>query len=320
MTQSLAVVADIGGTNTRVALADGATLRRETVQRFRNAEHSGIVPILTGYLAQQGVSVAAAAVDLAGPVKDGIGTLTNLDWRVDRDEIAAATGAKTVAVINDMQAQGHALAHLSGDSLQPVRAGAASTPGATRLVVNVGTGLNAALVVHTAAGTVVPASESGHINLPVQDEADLRLLDFLARAHGFAGAEEALSGRGIVNLYAWLCDDAQEPFPGYTAAQIVAACQHKSDPRAVEAMALFVRLLGRYTGNLALIHLPFGGIYFCGGVAAHIAPFLEPLGFEAAFLDKGRFSDYMRQFPVQLVTDDYSALTGSAGHLAELVA
>ena len=41
MTQSLAVVADIGGTNTRVALADGATLRRETVQRFRNAEHSG---------------------------------------------------------------------------------------------------------------------------------------------------------------------------------------------------------------------------------------------------------------------------------------
>jgi glucokinase len=67
------------------------------------------------------------------------------------------------------------------------------------------------------------------------------------------------------------------------------------------------------------VHLPFGGIYLCGGVARHFAPHLNRLGFEAAFNDKGRFAEFMHQFPVHLVDDDYAALTGSAAHLLELM-
>ena len=33
------LVADIGGTNTRVALAEGADVHLETVRRYRNADH-----------------------------------------------------------------------------------------------------------------------------------------------------------------------------------------------------------------------------------------------------------------------------------------
>jgi glucokinase len=69
-------------------------------------------------------------------------------------------------------------------------------------------------------------------------------------------------------------------------------------------------------GNLALTHLPFGGIYLCGGVARAFAPYFEPLGFEAAFSEKGRFAPFMAQFSVSLVTDDFAALTGSAVYLA----
>jgi glucokinase len=43
------------------------------------------------------------------------------------------------------------------------------------------------------------------------------------------------------------------------------------------------------------------------------------LGFREAFYDKGRFSEFMEQFPVHLVDDDYAALTGSAAHLMELM-
>ncbi|MDP4990252.1 MAG: glucokinase, partial [Marivita lacus] len=42
-------------------------------------------------------------------------------------------------------------------------------------------------------------------------------------------------------------------------------------------------------------------------------------GLSAAYFDKGRFSDFMEQFPVYLVDDDYAALTGSAAHLGELI-
>ena len=80
---------------------------------------------------------------------------------------------------------------------------------------------------------------------------------------------------------------------------------------------MFSRLLGRVCGDLALITLPFGGIYLIGGVARHFGPHLLNCGFREGFRDKGRFSVFMDQFPVHLVTDDYAALTGCACHLTE---
>ncbi len=50
MTHFKAVVADIGGTNTRVALTHGTRVRHDTIRRFRNAENTGINAILTQYL------------------------------------------------------------------------------------------------------------------------------------------------------------------------------------------------------------------------------------------------------------------------------
>ena len=43
------------------------------------------------------------------------------------------------------------------------------------------------------------------------------------------------------------------------------------------------------------------------------------LGFSDAFRDKGRFSGFMKNFPVYVVEDDYAALTGMAAHLEEMI-
>jgi glucokinase len=80
----------------------------------------------------------------------------------------------------------------------------------------------------------------------------------------------------------------------------------------VEAAQIYVRILGAELGNLALIHLPFGGLFLIGGVARAFQPYLGRFGFEAAFKDKGRFSDFMENFRVQVIEDDYAALTGCA--------
>ncbi|MEC3861149.1 glucokinase [Mesobacterium sp. TK19101] len=319
MAAMTAVVADIGGTNTRVALTHGTTVRTDTIARFRNADHADLSSVLKTYLSDRSETVDAACVAMAGPVHDGVGTLTNLDWTIDRSVIAAATGAGTVAVLNDLQAQGHAIAHLPDDKLDVVFGGPTSGDHAARLVLGVGTGLNAALVYRTERGTLVPPSESGHISLPVQNEEELRLMTFLGRKHGTPGFEEALSGRGVENLYAWACHEAGTLPPGFSAHQVMLAVAEGSDEAAQRAAHVFVRLLGRLAGNLALIQLPYGGIYLCGGVARAFGPYYEAMGFAQSFLDKGRFADFMRQFAVYVVNDDYAALTGSAWHLQELI-
>ena len=68
-------------------------------------------------------------------------------------------------------------------------------------------------------------------------------------------------------------------------------------------------------GNLALVQLPFGGVYLVGGLSSAIAPFMEQAGFHDAFRDKGRFAAFMDDFAVYVVQDDYAALKGMAAHL-----
>ena len=63
-----AVLADIGGTNTRVALCEGSRLIEGSVMRYRNAENDGIGAVLKHYLAEKGASVDAACVAVAGSV------------------------------------------------------------------------------------------------------------------------------------------------------------------------------------------------------------------------------------------------------------
>jgi len=310
------LVADIGGTNTRVALADGAVLVQESIRKYSNAEMADLETVLRRYISDQGgVDCIGACVAVAGPVRNGVGEMTNLDWTIDRDTLAHATAAENVAILNDLQAQGHALGQLNADALKQVIPGPKSRPGSAKLVIGVGTGFNSAPVYDTAHGTLVPPSESGHANLPVRTEADLQLAKFVGAEQRYLSIEDILSGRGLERIYRWLGQQAANTH-AMAAADIVQAVADGSDPQAAKSVGVFVRILGTVAGNLALIHLPFGGIYLAGGVARSIAPHLEQYGFASAFRDKGRFTDFMDNFAISVIKDDCAALVGCACYLA----
>ena len=313
-----ALVADIGGTNTRVALAQGRRVLQSTIRRYRNADFPGLETVLRRYIADEdGVDPIAACIAVAGPVRDGRATMTNLDWTMDKDTLARAARSKTVAILNDLQAQGHALGHIDPVNIRTILAGPEGPPHAARLVIGVGTGFNAAPVFDHANMRLVTPSESGHANLPIRNERELRLCQFVSTAHGFPAVEDVLSGRGLERVYAFLGQEANDP-KECAAHDIMARCADGSDPRAVAAAELFTRILGTVCGNLALIQLPFGGVYLAGGVARAFAPHLEAFGFGNAFRDKGRFAGFMSNFAVHVIEDDYAALTGSAAHLVSL--
>ncbi len=312
------LVADIGGTNTRVALAEGTRLLPETVRKYRNAEYPGLETVLRAFIAEEdGVDCIGACVAVAGPVRDGVGTLTNLDWKMDQETLARATQAETVSILNDLQAQGHALGHIAEENLREIVPTPEHSPLAAKLVIGVGTGFNAAPVYTTAAGRLVTPSEAGHANMPIRTETELRLCQFVETAHGFPAVEDVLSGRGLERVYRWLGHEAGDPAE-LSSADIMGALERGDDPRAEEAAKVFVRILGTVAGNLSLIHLPFGGVFFSGGVARAFAPYLMQYGFVDAFRDKGRFAGFMNNFGVSVIEDDFAALAGCASHLAGL--
>ena len=312
MHRDISLVADIGGTNTRVALARGFEVQRDTVRRYSNAGVSGLDTHLARYIEEmQPGALTGACVAIAGPVRDGVGQMTNLDWRVDREGLGAVTGARKLAVLNDLQAQGHALGHLEEDDLARLLPQPDAMRHAAKLVVGLGTGFNAAPVYDTSGGRFVPPSECGHITMPRHTPALAALAEAMEPRHGFAAVEDALSGGGFVRVHRHLHGEDLE------GVEIISRLS-QGDPKATETARLFIELMGTVMGDPALIHLPFGGIYLIGGMARAITPWLAPLGFADAFRGKGRFTGFMEQFGVAVVQDDYAALTGCASHLGHL--
>lgn len=309
------LVADVGGTNTRVALASAGALRTDTIHRYKNASYPGLETVLRTYMEEQGIDdIDGVSVAVAGPVRDGRGVMTNLDWSIDRETLMRATGAEQAAVLNDLQAQGHALGLIDEANLRNVVSGPATVPNSSRLVIGVGTGFNAAPVHDTFQGRFVPPSESGHANLPIRTQDDLELCHSVETAHGFPAIEDVLSGRGLERVYRWHATKAGAPSER-GAADIMAACNTGDDEVAAHAVGTFVRILGTVCGNLSLVHLPFGGVYLVGGVARAMAPHMHAFEFTEAFRDKGRFAGFMQNFAVHVVEDDYAALTGLIAHL-----
>jgi glucokinase len=310
----LSLVADIGGTNTRVALARGPQVDASSVERYRNAEHEGIASVIASYLDLRGITdaqIGGVCVAGAGPVRDGVVQLTNLDWRVDRNALASVLTAEKSSVLNDLQAQGHAIGHILPANLVEVLPQPPHSPNAARLVVGLGTGFNACPVFDTEAGRFVPPSEAGHVALPVTVPGLDAIIDTIGDSHGFPSVEEVLSGRGVSTLHAALHGVDVQP------ADVLAGMADR-DAQALATGRLFVQVMGHVIGDLALSHLPFAGILLVGGVSRAFAPWLDEFGFAEAFRAKGRFSGFMEQFGVQVVTDDYAALTGCASHLAKL--
>jgi glucokinase len=76
--------------------------------------------------------------------------------------------------------------------------------------------------------------------------------------------------------------------------------------------------LGEWLADLALVHLPLGGIWLAGGVMAALADQLDPADLARGLHRDGPFADMLHAIPVRVLVQDDLALHGCArlGHHA----
>ena len=304
------LLADVGGTNTRVGLGGEHGLDPASVDTFRNAEHGGLADILTLFLTQHTGPVDALCAGVAGPVRDSNAQLTNFNWFIDASALQAATGAKSVYLMNDLQAQGYALDDLPAQNVVALTDGALPPPDATRLVFGLGTGCNIAAVHRVGQGLFVPPSETGHTSMPHLEGDAGALITYLSQTHYHKPIEAAISGPGLARIFRYLSGET------LTAPDILRA-YGAGDVHATATMMMFTEILGTVLGNVALSHLPMGGIFLIGGTARGVAPHLEELGFHEFFTAKGPYAPIAQDIPLFLIGDDSAALRGCARFLLQ---
>ncbi|MCS6787630.1 MAG: glucokinase [Thiobacillaceae bacterium] len=305
---------DVGGTNTRLALADVAInrVRLREVARYRNADVQSLDQLLRAFL--QGRSrPQAACLAVAGPTDGRRVRLTNLDWVIDAAAITADTGIPKVRLVNDFAAVGFGLGVLDEAGRVVLQTGS-PVAHAPRLALGPGTGLGVVQTAWCEGRYQAIASEGGHISFAPADAQQDRLLASLRPVFGRVSVERILSGPGLMRLYRFCLQEtgADPRLATPDSAAITEAALRGSDPPALAALRLFCRILGQTAGDLALVAQCEGGVYLAGGIVPKILPILQGEDFLAGFHDKGRFSDWMRRLPVYVVLDEDVGLKGAA--------
>lgn len=315
-----ALACDIGGTNTRLGLVRDGILMSENTGSYANDDFEDFYAVAAAFLRERGIHrVNSVCIALAAVATAEGATLTNRDWTIARDGVVATCGASKVDFINDFEALGYAMGQvdkLQTQSLTPKTV--LGQPG-SRLVLGAGTGFNASAWCPSRFGGAphVVAAECGHMTLPLAGEAEFSLQCALSAGRGRASVERALSGCGLFEIYQWQCAQAGRPPRAETAATVSRLAVARQDDDCTSAALMFLRLLGRVCGDLALAYLPFSGLYLSGGVSRALGPLLvDDPTFLSAFRAKGRMAEFMEIFPVHLLSDDGTALYGCAEWLS----
>lgn len=312
------LIADIGGTHARFAWQTAAGSALADFDVLPSVAHPSLLEAILRYLQKHAKrSPRWCAIAIANPVLGDRVQMTNHHWSFSIAELRSELGLDRLVVINDFTALALALPALGAADLHQVGPGSAAADAALGLIgPGTGLGVSGLLPAPGGLGWVPISGEGGHVTLPANDDLEERVIALLRKRYGHVSAERAVSGPGLANLHAALCELAQEPAPALSAAQITAHAVARTDARSMEAVDLFFALLGSVAGNLALSLGARGGLYIGGGVVPRLGALIDGSRFRASFESKGRFHAYLRDIPTYVIRCAESpALLGAARSL-----
>ncbi|MEM9838579.1 MAG: glucokinase [Pseudomonadota bacterium] len=312
------LVGDIGGTNARFAVSqpDG-TLR--DVKVLKVEDFSQFDKALAHYIEALSERPSVLCIASAGAKRGDEVHLTNAPWSLGESALGRQFGFAAVRIINDFEAQARFAGSMEPSDGFPLKSGK-PVPGAPVLTVGPGTGFGQALFVPghgPSSSHQVVATEGGHRLLPVRTDRELALFKRLEAKLGCPPIlEEALSGRGIVNLYHSLMQDrGEEPYPIEPPAITEAALAGPGAER--DTLLWFLELLACAAADACFATGARGGVVVSGGIVPRITDLIEEADFAGHFARDGILSEYLADVPVTLITEPYAALYGTADHLRD---
>ncbi|PTY36017.1 glucokinase [Saccharospirillum sp. MSK14-1] len=322
------LIADIGGTNARFALApllsfdpaEGPQLAEQdlvAVAALNGAEYDTIADAIRAYLTGPAADYERpehAVMAIACPTdKDRI-TMTNHTWSFSVQELQSDIGLTSLKFINDYNALANAIPHLGSDGVVKVGPGEA-VPGWPMAVTGPGTGLGLAGLAFSSAGPVTLETEGGHAHFAPTDAVEIDILKFLLTKYERVSVERLLSGMGLENIYQALCDRQEVAPQSLKAADISQRALDRADPQCEEALARFCAILGSYAGDAALMLGAKGGLYIAGGIVPRFLDYFQSSQFRARFEAKARLRGFVEHVPTYVVVSKQPGLLGAAAVL-----
>jgi glucokinase len=157
------LVADIGGTNSRFAIAGDRPGDIGVPIFLKNDEFNCFEDVFGAALEQLETPISASVIAVAGPLFGREATLTNRGWDIRPTALSKIAAGVPVHLINDFSAQARALPYLNATALDTIAHGRDDAEG-HKLVLGPGTGLGVGFLINTPEGWMATSGEGGHVS------------------------------------------------------------------------------------------------------------------------------------------------------------
>lgn len=310
------IVADIGGTHARFAIARITATQKINLDRITTLK-TGDYPTLkdawAAYAATLGKDCPSeAAIAVAASVKGEQIEFTNADWKIGKSELARELSLDRHILINDFAAVGHAVAKLGDDAYTCVCGPDISRAEATNIsIVGPGTGLGVAQIVRADSETRVIETEGGHIAFAPSDEFEDRLLHHLRGQHERVSVERVVSGSGLRAIYDIMIASGDTPAIELDDRELWQLALSGDNAEAAKVLGRFCGILGSVAGDIALVQGADMAI-LAGGLGRRLSGHLKVSQFAERFIAKGRFQGLMETIPVKQLNYPEPGLFGAA--------
>ncbi len=323
MSSKPVLVADIGGTNARFAVAQRVDGRfvLDHIRVLAVEGHPTIASAASDYLSGLGSAgeIGHAVFALACAVGTDAIKLTNSPWSFSVRQLRADLRLPGLRVVNDFAALSMAVPHLMAGDLEAIgsaapAAEARASGDRSYATIGPGTGLGVGGLRIGAHGAVVIESEGGHVGFAPGNDFELAILKVLLGKYERVSNERLISGAGLVNLYQAICAIEGVRAEHAEPQAIVAEADAIAGGTADRTLQTFCAVLGSVAGDVALALGAWDGVFIGGGIAQKLSARLRQSAFRARFEAKGRHASLMQRIPTSNILHPAVGLLGAAAY------
>lgn len=313
--ETTTLVADIGGTHSRFALAhlNGHSKQPFNINQLEILPTAGFASLETAaasYLQKIVHQPKNAVIAVAAPVIGGHVKFSNCAWESCTESLQRTLGLNQVSLLNDFAAIANAIPYLNDESVLQIGSGE-KKPQSPMVVLGPGTGMGVAALVSTGQQWLVIPGEGGHIGFAPADELEIEILKVLLKQYDRISVERLLSGSGLAAIHSAIGNIEKSGNPSLTPEAISEHALNGTDMQCIKALNVFCSVLGSFAGDIAMVFNATGGVYLAGGILPKIQNFVVNSHFRERFEDKNRVS-FIRQVPTYQIVEQQPALIGAA--------
>lgn len=315
MDNVISLIADIGGTNIRIAITDHQN-NIQQIKVYQCQKYPSLDVILKDYITSHDIAGQDidACLAIACPVENDLISLTNLPWSFSQKELKGNLGLKSLTLINDYTAIAHAIPLLTEQQKVKIGAGEA-VMGAPISICGPGTGLGVANLINHKGSWISLSGEGGHVDFAPTNQQEIQILEYLFTQYKHVSYEQLLSGLGLEQIYQALVSNSGLSAQKLNAPEITQKALDEECEFCIKTLESFCSILGAFSGNLALTLGSFGGVYVAGGIVPRFIEFLKQSQFRESFSAKGRFTDFNNQIPTFVITESQPGLLGASAYI-----